>query len=80
MRKSEAVDSMFTRIEPVFQSIRGGVLRISDLRNSPAWQRQALVVILRDEPSYLRQMNDIVSGSIPKVSCGCGTSNGSSGC
>lgn len=60
VRKSEAIDSMFTRIEPIYQSIRAGFVRIDNPRSNQADKQNALTVILRDEPSYLRQMNDIV--------------------
>jgi signal transduction histidine kinase len=60
VRKSAGIDSMFTRIDPVFESIRQSFVRIDARGTSPAQKREALQVILRDEPTYLRQMNDIV--------------------
>lgn len=60
VRKSAVIDSMFTRIDPAFESIRQSFVRIDAPQTSPAQKQQALQVILRDEPAYLRQMNDIV--------------------
>lgn len=60
VRKSARLDSMFTRIEPVFQSIYQGFSRINNLRATQNDRRAALQVILRDEVSFLQQMNDIV--------------------
>lgn len=60
VRKSEAIDRMFTRIDPVFQSIRTSLMRIDDPRTSLTEKQRALETILRDEPAYLQQMDDIV--------------------
>jgi signal transduction histidine kinase len=60
VRKSEAIDSMFTHIDPVFRSIRTSLLRIDDPGTSALEKKQALATILRDEPAYLQQMNAIV--------------------
>lgn len=60
VRKSEAIDSMFTRIDPVFQSIRTSLVRIDDSRANRPEKQRALATILRDEPAYLQQMNAIV--------------------
>ncbi|GAA4458346.1 hypothetical protein GCM10023189_30440 [Nibrella saemangeumensis] len=60
VRKSTQIDSMFARIDPVFQSLYTSLDRINNPASSPEQQRATLGVILRDEPLYLRQMNDIV--------------------
>ena len=60
VRKSGRLDSMFTRIEPVFQSIYAGFTRVNSQQTTLADKKDALQVILRDEFSYLQQMNDIV--------------------
>ncbi|GAB3036906.1 ATP-binding protein [Spirosoma pulveris] len=60
VRRSRQLDSMFTRIEPVFQSIYGGFTRINSPQTTPAVKKAALQAVLRDEFTYLQQMNDIV--------------------
>lgn len=60
VRKSDVIDSMFTRIDPAFESLRQSFVRINEAGSSPAQKQQALQMVLRDEPAYLRQMNDIV--------------------
>lgn len=60
VRKSARLDSMFARIEPVFQSIYTGFTRINDPQTAVADKKGALDVILENEFSYLQQMNDIV--------------------
>lgn len=60
VRKSSQLDSMFSRIDPAFRSMYASFVRIKNPTSSPEQQRNALEVILRDEPSFLRQMNDIV--------------------
>ncbi|MDB5243023.1 MAG: histidine kinase, partial [Spirosoma sp.] len=60
VRKSSVIDSMFARIDPLFQSIRQSLIQINDPRSTLSEQKSALQVLLRDEPYYLRQMNDIV--------------------
>ncbi|WP_345269875.1 ATP-binding protein [Nibrella viscosa] len=60
VRKSSRLDSMFAQIDPAFQSMYTGFVRISNPAGGLEQQRAALAVILRDEPSFLRQMNDIV--------------------
>ena len=60
VRKSSRLDSMFTRIKPVFQSIYAGFTRVNSQQTTLADKKDALQVILRDEFSYLQQMNDIV--------------------
>ncbi|SOD96721.1 ATP-binding protein [Spirosoma fluviale] len=60
VRKSRQLDSMFTHIEPVFQSIYKGFSQINNLQTTPAEKKNALQTILRDEFSYLQQMNAIV--------------------
>lgn len=60
VRKSPQLNEMFARIEPVFQSIHTGFTRISNPNTTAAEKREALQGILRDEFSYLQQMNDIV--------------------
>ncbi|WP_460914570.1 ATP-binding protein [Spirosoma areae] len=60
VRKSPRLDSMFTHIEPVFQSIYQGFTHINSANTLLAEKKDALGVILRDEVSFLQQMNDIV--------------------
>lgn len=60
VQKSPPLDSMLTRIEPVFRTIYRNYLRIGNPSSSPAGQRAALAVVLRAEPAYLRQMDAIV--------------------
>ncbi|SFD04170.1 ATP-binding protein [Spirosoma endophyticum] len=60
VRKSATLDSMFTRIEPAFRSIYKSFIRINNPQTTPADQQKALQIILKDEPAFLQQMNDIV--------------------
>ncbi len=60
VRKSGALDTMFRRIDPVFRAVRSGFIVIANPATTEAQRRQALGVVLRDEPAYLRQMDDIV--------------------
>ncbi|WP_040005767.1 ATP-binding protein [Fibrisoma limi] len=60
VRKSDSIEVMFRRIEPSFQAIYESFVRINDARSSLAQKQNALQVILREEPSYLQQMDDIV--------------------
>ncbi|MFD2932331.1 ATP-binding protein [Spirosoma flavum] len=60
VRKSGRLDSMFTHIEPVFQSIYKGFTRIDNPQTTLTKKKDALRIILRDEFSFLQQMNDIV--------------------
>ena len=60
VRKSDQLDRMFTNIEPVFQSIYKSFGRINNPATTLDEKRAALQIILRDEFSFLQQMNDIV--------------------
>ncbi|MBD2752122.1 ATP-binding protein [Spirosoma validum] len=60
VRKSATLDSMFTRIEPFFQSINQGFSRINNPNATEADKKDALRIILRDEFPFLQRMNDIV--------------------
>lgn len=60
VRKSGALDTMFRRIDPVFGAIHNGFMVIANPATTDRQRRQALGVVLRDEPAYLRQMDDIV--------------------
>ena len=60
VRKSVTLDSMFTRIEPFFQSINQGFSRINNPNATEADKKDALRIILRDEFPFLQRMNDIV--------------------
>ncbi|GAB4042480.1 hypothetical protein GCM10028774_54770 [Spirosoma jeollabukense] len=60
VRKSATLDSMFTRIEPAFQSIYNSFLRINTPQTTLDDQKKALQIILEEEPAFLQQMNDIV--------------------
>lgn len=60
VRKSATLDSMFSRIEPLFGSIDKNFRRINSLKSTATEKRDALQFILRDEFPFLQQMNDIV--------------------
>ncbi|GAB3733695.1 ATP-binding protein [Spirosoma lituiforme] len=60
VRKSPRLDRMFTRIEPLFQSIYQSFRRINDPKTATAEKQAALQVILQHEFPFLQQMNDIV--------------------
>ncbi|RCR65586.1 ATP-binding protein [Larkinella punicea] len=60
VRKSRQLDQMFAEIEPVFQSMYQSLVRIDVASATPEQKKTALQVILRDEPSFLNQMNAIV--------------------
>ncbi|GAB3904540.1 hypothetical protein GCM10028803_34110 [Larkinella knui] len=60
VRKSRQIDRMFTAIEPVFQSIYQSLARIDAASATPDQKKAALQIVLRAEPSFLKQMNDIV--------------------
>ena len=60
VRKSKRLEGMFTQIEPVFQSMYQGFSRINNPGTTFAERKTALQIILRDEVSFLQQMNDIV--------------------
>ncbi|HEX9958831.1 MAG TPA: sensor histidine kinase, partial [Fibrella sp.] len=53
-------DSMFARIEPVFQSMYTGFSRISNATSTTEEKQEALRSILQDEFPFLQQMNAIV--------------------
>lgn len=60
VRKSPQLEQMFARIEPAFQSMYRSFSQINDPNTTPAEQKTALTVILRDEVSFLLKMNAIV--------------------
>ena len=60
VRKSATLDSMFTQIEPLFQSISKGFNRINNPATIEKDKREALQTILRNEFPFLQQMNEIV--------------------
>ncbi|GAB4015593.1 ATP-binding protein [Spirosoma koreense] len=60
VRKSHTLDSMFTRIEPFFQSIFLSFRAVNSSGATDADRQNALRVILRDELPFVQQMNDIV--------------------
>ena len=60
VRKSATLDSMFTRIEPFFQSINQSFNRINNATATETHKNDALRIILRDEFPFLQRMNDIV--------------------
>lgn len=60
VRKSARLDTMFRKIEPIFGTIRSGFAVIASPTATETQRQQALGVVLRDEPAYLRQMNEIV--------------------
>lgn len=60
VRKSPRLDSMFVRVEPYFQSIYRGFVQVNSVQTTAEQKRAALAIILRDERSFLQQMNDIV--------------------
>ncbi|MFC5409924.1 ATP-binding protein [Larkinella bovis] len=60
VRKSRQLDTMFSQLEPVFQSMYQSLVRISDTRARPEEKKAALQTVLRAEPQFLEQMNAIV--------------------
>ncbi|WP_018621936.1 histidine kinase [Spirosoma luteum] len=60
VRKSPQLEQMFTRIEPVFQSMYQRFSQINNPDTTPTNREAALAVILRDEVAFLGQMNNIV--------------------
>ncbi|QMW02075.1 ATP-binding protein [Spirosoma foliorum] len=60
VRKSSRLDSMFTRVAPVFESIYQSFSRINDPKRTIEEKKASLQIILRDEFSFIQQMNDIV--------------------
>ncbi|AKD58133.1 ATP-binding protein [Spirosoma radiotolerans] len=60
VRKSRQLDSMFTHIEPLFQSIYQSFTRINAPQTTPDEKKAALQIILQNEFPFLQQMNDIV--------------------
>ncbi|WP_461090701.1 ATP-binding protein [Spirosoma gilvum] len=60
VRKSPTLDSMFGHIEPYFQAMYQGFSRINAPQSPPAERKKALQVVLQNELSFLKQMNDIV--------------------
>lgn len=60
VRKSPRLETMFERIESTFQSMYRNFERIGNVSTPEAARKTALSVILRDEVSFLEQMNDIV--------------------
>ena len=59
VRKSAAIDSMFREIKPVFQAIQAGFI-VFTKQSTEAEKQLALRAILKSEPAYLQQMNEIV--------------------
>ncbi|MVM29814.1 histidine kinase [Spirosoma sp. HMF4905] len=60
VRKSSRLDSMFTRVAPIFESIYQSFSRINDPKRTSDEKKAALQIILRDEFPFIQQMNDIV--------------------
>ena len=60
VRKSPQLERMFAAIEPTFQSMYRSFSQINTPTTTPANQKAALATILRDEVSFLLQMNAIV--------------------
>ncbi|RIV23311.1 histidine kinase [Fibrisoma montanum] len=60
VRKSDSLNAMFRQLESSFQAMYRSFAQISNARTPIAQKQSALQVILREEPSYLRRMNDIV--------------------
>lgn len=60
VRKSDQLNRMFTRIEPIFQSIFQSFTRINSPQTTLAEKKDALRIILRDEFPFVQQMNAIV--------------------
>ncbi|MCE6988010.1 ATP-binding protein [Dyadobacter sp. CY323] len=58
--KSAALDTMFRHIDPVFDSLHHDFIRIRDRTILPEARLEALSRILRNEPMFLSQMNNIV--------------------
>ncbi|WP_266363273.1 ATP-binding protein [Tellurirhabdus rosea] len=60
VRKSAELDQMFAQLEPVFQTMYRNFRQISAADLPDADRKAALGAVLREEPLYLGQMNDIV--------------------
>jgi signal transduction histidine kinase len=60
VRKSSQLDSMFTRVAPVFESMYTSFARINSPKTTLQEKKAALQVVLRDEFPFIQQMNDIV--------------------
>jgi len=60
VRKSPRLDSMFARIEPVFQAMYGSFTQLANPETPPPTQQAALDMILQNEVPFLEQMNVIV--------------------
>ncbi|QDK83566.1 histidine kinase [Spirosoma sp. KCTC 42546] len=60
VRKSSQLDSMFTRVAPIFQSLFNHFSRINDPSSTLDEKKAALQIILRDEFPFIQQMNAIV--------------------
>lgn len=60
VRKSARLDSMFTQIEPYFQSTYRSFGLINSPRSTGIEKQRALEVILQNEFPFLQQMNNIV--------------------
>ncbi|TDE17201.1 ATP-binding protein [Dyadobacter psychrotolerans] len=58
--KSGPLDEMFARLEPVFNTIYQGLNKINDDNLSLSEKKQALDIVLQNEPVFLNIMNDIV--------------------
>lgn len=60
VRKSSLLDSMFTKVQPVFESMHDNLKIIDADQSSADVKKEALRVVLKKEPQFLRQMDAIV--------------------
>ncbi|WP_373513981.1 histidine kinase [Persicitalea sp.] len=60
VRKSLLLDSMFAKVQPVFESMYGRLEVIGSEKPSADTKKEALRVVLAKEPIFLRQMDAIV--------------------
>jgi signal transduction histidine kinase len=60
VRKSKQLEEMFAKLEPTFQSIYNSFVLIDSPTATPEQKQTALQIILRDEATFLDQMNRIV--------------------
>ena len=58
--KSGPLDQMFTKLDPVFKTIHEGLKTINDPDLPASGKKEALEVVLQNEPVFLSMMNEIV--------------------
>ena len=58
--KSASLDAMFSQLNPVFDNMYQGFLKINDAKSADDNKRKSLEIILQNEPAFLSKMNEIV--------------------